>query len=153
MSGDPSIYGPEDKRQHLIFIQDAIARMAHASSTTKGWLLPVVTAAYGFAVVGHSGTVALVGIIATIAFAYLDANYLRQEHCFRALYDAVASGDSRVPPFSMRWSDVMPTPDGYQNIFARWIPQKSVWLSWSIAPFYGTLIVVGLGSLLYGTFT
>lgn len=158
-------YGPEDRRQHLSFIQDAIARMAHASSSAKGWVLPVVTAAYGFAIVGTSGTVALVGIIATVAFAYIDAHYLQQEQCFRRLYEAVSKGDERVPPYSMRWSLVTPVrvSDSAERrkeqrkwqqklrlLLAKWIPEKAVWLSWSILPFYGTLALVGVGALLFG---
>mgnify|MGYP000527769890 CR=1 FL=1 len=156
--------GPEDRRQQLSFIQDAIARMAHASSSAKGWILPVVTAAYGFAIVGTSGTVALVGIVATVAFAYIDAHYLQQEQCFRRLYEAVSQGDERVPPYSMRWSLVMPVRDNdsaerhkerskwqekLRLLLARWVPEKVVWLSWSILPFYGTLALVGFGALVY----
>lgn len=155
-------YGPEDRRQHLAFIQDAIARMAHASSSAKGWVLPVVTAAYGFAIVGRSGTVAIVGIVATIAFAYIDGHYLQQEQCFRRLYEAVSEGDERVPSYAMRWSLVTPprASNGAERrkgqvrlrlTLAKWVPEKAVWLSWSIVPFYGTLALVGVVALLYGS--
>jgi hypothetical protein len=30
----------------------------------------------------------------------------------------------------------------------RWVPDRSVWLSWSIAPFYGGLSIIGVAVLL-----
>lgn len=88
----------EDRRKHLDFIQAVVTRMSAASSTTKGWLLPVVTATYGYAVVNREMSVALLGIAAVLLFAVIDANYLNQERAFRRLYDAVAQGGD-IPAF------------------------------------------------------
>lgn len=161
MNDDPGAtsVAPEDRRQHLQFIQATIARMASASSTAKGWLLPVVTAAFGLALTQKSGSVALLGIAAVVVFAYIDANYLRQEKAFRRLYDAVAAAVPEVPGYCMSTSHVTPSTvvasdirdsSRLQRLWSRvrgWFPEQEVWLSWSIAPFYGTLLAVGLVAL------
>ena len=135
---------PEDRRKHLDYVQSVIARMSSASSSAKSWLLPVATAAYGFALSQKMPSVALLGIV-----GFLDANYLRQERAYRRLYDAVARGlvpcfaldpaaaDLGKPRPTRRWKRVW-------AVLTRWMPPRSVWMSWSIAPFYGALIIAGL---------
>lgn len=141
----------EDRRQHLGFIQAVITRMSAASSTAKGWLLPVVTATYGFALTQNDGSVALLGMTAVGLFAMLDANYLRQEQAYRRLYDTVARKVRPVPSFTLDPSeaDEAPPPGVAPRnrivvYIGRWLPGSRVWLSWSIAPFYGGLLLVGL---------
>ncbi|MGH3349709.1 MAG: hypothetical protein ACRDPS_03505 [Nocardioides sp.] len=150
MSQHPALPEPndEDRRQHLGFIQAVITRMSAASSTAKGWLLPVVTATYGYALTKHNGSIALLGVVGVALFAMLDANYLRQEQAYRRLYDTVARKARPVPAFSLDPSEAfdppaMP-PKKVREWGGRWIPAANVWLSWSIAPFYGGLLVVGL---------
>lgn len=141
----------DDHRKHLEFIQAVVTRMSAASSSAKGWLLPVVTATYGYAIVKEARSVALLGVAAVLLFALLDANYLRQEKAYRRLYDAVTREPQRVPRFSLnpvhadepaagtgRWCERL------NRFIARWVPGRSIWLSWSIAPFYGPLVAVGL---------
>lgn len=143
----------EDRRAHLEFIQAVVTRMAASSSSTKEWLLPVVTATFGFAITMQEVSVAFLGTVAVIIFAILDANYLNQERAFRRLYDAVAAGED-VQPFSMNASLAAPavseSTDGARQrnqLWAGirgWIPPIAVWSSWAIAPFYGSFILVGL---------
>lgn len=143
---------PEDRRKHLDFIQATITRMSAASTTTKSWLMPVVTATYGYALTQRHCTVALLGIAAVLLFGYLDANYLRQEKRFRRLYKAVAEGANEIAAFSLNPDDVPsdrptePTEEWGPNV-PRWInrflPGPAVWTSWSIGPFYVALIAVG----------
>lgn len=142
---------PEDRRRHLDYIQAGVTRMSQASSTTKSWLLPVITAAYGFAITKKIGSIALLGVAAVLLFALLDANYLRQEQAFRRLYDAVARRTRRVPVYSLDLSqaqDPLPPPANARERVARlvalWVPGRRVWSSWSIAPFYGGLVVIGV---------
>ena len=45
-----------------------------------------------FALTKSADSIALLGLAAVLLFAYLDANYLRQEKRFRRLYVAVAAG-------------------------------------------------------------
>jgi hypothetical protein len=141
----------EDRRQHLGFIQAVITRMSAASSTAKGWLLPVVTVTYGYALTQNDGSIALLGIAAVGLFAMLDANYLRQEQAYRRLYDTVARKRRPVPSFTLDPSEADDPPQAdappgkkIRVWVGRWLPASRVWLSWSIAPFYGGLVFVGL---------
>jgi histidine triad (HIT) family protein len=127
--------------------------MAASSASTKGWLLPVLTATFGFALTTEETSVALLGIVAVMAFAVIDANYLNQERAFRRLYDAVAAG-SGVEPFSMNPALAAPATNGVAEemrwwqrgckVFRGWFPPLTVWSSWAIAPFYGVFFLVGL---------
>ncbi len=144
---------PEDRRKHLDFIQATITRMSAASTTTKSWMLPVVTATYGYALTQNSTSVALLGVAAVLLFAYLDANYLRQEKRFRRLYKAVAEGRDRIAVFSLNPADVAPPDNGksaeeWAGWMPRWInrfiPGPVVWASWAVGPFYVALVTVGV---------
>lgn len=142
----------DDRRKHLDFIQAVVTRMSAASSSAKGWLLPVVTATYGFALIQHSRAVTLLGLAAVALFMFLDANYLRQERAYRRLYDTVAKGTRKVPQFSLDPSDAddpIPASAGWRQrlrtLVGRWLPSWSVWSSWSILPFYGSLLLIGIG--------
>jgi hypothetical protein len=141
----------EDRRKHLDFIQAVVTRMSAASSNTKAWLLPVVTATYGYALTKRADSVAVLGIAAVLLLAVLDANYLRQERAYRRLHDAVTRGTRDVPLFSLDPSDADdPIPPAatfrqkFGRLVSRWVPGGNVWLSWSIAPFYGALLLVGV---------
>ncbi|CAN5176596.1 hypothetical protein BH18ACT9_BH18ACT9_05400 [soil metagenome] len=145
----------EDRRKHLEFVQAVVTRMSASSATAKGWLLPVVTATYGFAIAKHSAGVAILGIVAALLFALMDANYLRQEKAYRRLYDTITHGHRWVPLFSLDPShadDPIPPAasrkDRAFRLWRRWVPEANVWVSWSIAPFYATLLVVGLAAVL-----
>jgi hypothetical protein len=109
---------PEDRRKHLEFIQAVITRQANNSFVVRGWALTVAAAVFGFAANKGSWAVAVIGVIASMAFYYMDAFYLRQERLFRCLYQAVVEPDSAVPLYSMdtrpyrqnqgsRWTDVL----------------------------------------------
>lgn len=91
--------------KHLDYVQSVVSRMAHASTQAKSWLLPVVTATFGYALTQRSGTVALLGIAAILLFGYMDASYLRQERAYRRLYNAVVSGE-KVPELSLDPHDI-----------------------------------------------
>lgn len=145
----------EDLHKHLDFIQAVVTRMAGASASAKAWLLPVVTATYGYALTKNAESIALLGIGAVLLFLFLDVNYLRQEKAYRRLYDAVANGTKTVPPFSLAPLDAdEPIPDALhwrekaKRLRRRWFPEWRTWASWSIAPFYGSLIVVGLAIII-----
>lgn len=159
---------PDDRRKHLDFIQTVVTRMSAASTTTKSWLLPVVTATYGFALTQKTASVAVLGLGAVLLFAFLDANYLRQERAYRRLYKAVARGTPQIPCFSLDPSDAdEPTPEAstspaaagvspvaikkrrrwekIMRLARRWVPtDREVWLSWSVTPMYGALLIVGI---------
>lgn len=145
----------EDIRAHLSMIQAIITRMSSASSHAKSWLLPVVTATYGYAVTKNSWKIGMLGIVAVALFAFIDANYLRQERAYRRLYDLIISNKGKVPLFSLNPPDTgNEKPSSARRMqrawnflgrcLSKWLPPFRVWLSWSIAPFYGTFLFVGI---------
>ena len=142
---------PEDKRKHLDYVQAVVARQAAASSAAKGWLIPIITATSGLAVTQHSRSLAILGIAAVALFAYLDANYLRSEKQFRQLYHLIARSNHRLPPFTLDPTDIKnfseTTGSPKRNFIREYIPDLSVWISWSIAPFYLVLLILSLGVL------
>lgn len=111
-----------------------------------------MTAAYGYALTQQADSVAWLGFLATVLFAYLDAQYLRQEKRFRCLYTAVAHGSPDVEAFTLNTmrlpagftasdrGDWKSAPKWVQNL----VPGPSVWRSWSIAPVYTALLIVGI---------
>lgn len=151
-AANPSVT-PEDRRQHLAFIQSIITRMSAASISTKSWLMPVIVGTYGYALTKGADSVAVLGVGAVLLFAYLDANYLRQEQHFRRLYKAVAEGSTNIASFSLKPEDVpQASTEKYSENWGKWMPRwinrllpgPSVWISWAVAPFYLVLVSVGL---------
>ncbi|TQJ52237.1 HIT family protein [Phycicoccus sp. SLBN-51] len=141
-TADPS---PEDRRQHLSFIQSVVTRMSQASSSAKTWLLPIVTATYGYALTKDSPNIAILGLMAVLLFGVLDANYLKQERAFRGLYDRVAEGGP-IPPFAM--NPTLAAPEGSKVNY--WPDRRDI-RSWAIAPVYGPLLAVGIGIVTWGS--
>ena len=129
---------PEDRRQHLSFIQAVVTRMSQASSSSKTWLLPIVTLTYGYAVTKQSMWAAFLGIVGIVVFGVLDANYLKQERAFRKLYDKVASGGD-IPTFSLN-----PSLAGPAGSKVNYWPDSEDLRSWAIAPVYVPLIFLGI---------
>lgn len=128
----------EDRRQHLTFIQNVITRMSQASTSAKTWLLPIVTAAYGYGIAQNRPAAALLGVVAVLVFALLDANYLKQERSFRSLYHEVATGGT-IPNFALNPALAGAAGPGKNY----WPDKRDVW-SWSVAPVYGPLALAGI---------
>lgn len=117
--------------------------MASASSNAKGWLLPVATATYGYALTKSKPAVALLGIAAALIFTSLDAHYLRQERAFRALYRAAAEG--RVEPYEMNTHVYYGKPNGdASDVRQENCRRTKVLWSWSLAGFYVPVVLLGL---------
>ena len=129
---------PEDRRQHLSFIQAIVTRMSQASSSSKTWLLPIVTLTYGYALTKGQLWVAVLGMLAVLIFGLLDANYLKQERAFRNLYDKVASGGD-IPKFSLN-----PTLAGPAGSKVNYWPDWQDIRSWAVAPVYVPLLIAGI---------
>jgi len=153
-SAEPPI-APEDRRKHLDYIQAVVTRQSAASSSAKGWLLPIVTATFGFALTQHSWALAALGLVAVVLFAYLDANYLKSEKQFRRLYNTVARSSRKVPLFTLDPVDAEdPLPAGapastkWKRFKEAYVPERAIWASWSIAPFYIALLLLGTGVLI-----
>ena len=157
----------EDLHKHLDFVQTIVTRMSAASTSTKSWLLPVVTATYGYGMTENAWSVIALGMGAVLLFMFLDAHYLDREKAYRDLYDAVARKKG-IPLFSLDPREVKRragVPEAQRDITAdeaddqdaeqprstterfslrEWLPDPSVWKSWAITPFYGSLLIVGV---------
>ncbi|MDK1361919.1 hypothetical protein QNO00_16835 [Arthrobacter sp. zg-Y1219] len=91
-------------------------------------------------------------MVAVVLFAYLDANYLRSEKQFRRLYNTVARSSGKIPLFTPDPVDAdEPLPDdapalsNWRAAIRQYVPERSIWTSWSIAPFCIALILLGTG--------
>lgn len=150
---------PEDRRKHLDYIQAVVTRQSAASASAKSWLLPVVTAVFGFALTEHVWPLALLGMFLTVVFAYLDASYLRSEKAYRALYNAVSRSQRMVPRFTLDPTDAHERQAGdtpatkWMALRDKYLPPQEVWTSWSIAPFYSAMLLLGIGVAFTAAFT
>lgn len=116
--------------KQLEMLQSVVARMAGYGVNFKSYCISVVTAVCGFAVTLNKPSLALVALIPLIVFALIDAQYLRIERRFRALFDQMRLGSF----------ETMPT----FGIGLKEAPRKSYWCafgSWSILSFYLPLCV------------
>lgn len=135
----------EDVVKHLELIQAVINRMASNSFLLKGWTITLVAAL--FALAGKDAEVRFAGIalLPTVAFWLLDAFFLHQERCFRALYNHVRISTEaelrELTPFCM---DVWKARD---------IAEVGSWFSTLIRPtlliFYVTVLVTIGGAIWY----
>lgn len=116
--------------KHLEMIQSIVLRMGNYSASVKNFCITITIALLGFSVTRNSTWLVLTSFVPVIVFGLVDAQYLRLERRFRCLYDDVRKRDLTVTPnFALDLSSV---------------PRISLWKvisSWSIASFYGSLIV------------
>jgi hypothetical protein len=124
-------------------LQALITRMAGYGASFKSYCITVTTAVVGFAFTLHRPGIAALALLPVIAFSVADANYLRVERQFRAVFNRVRAES---------W-DAMPTFD----INLDSAPKQSflsVITSWSIVWFYAPLalgvILAVLGAWAYG---
>lgn len=123
---------PYDRLKHLDYIQAVIARLANNAFVMKGWSLTLCSALLGFAVSRQQASLALISLAPAVAFALLDAYYLRQERAFRSMFKDVAASEDLTSfemnprPYaeSQRWSDAL--------------------RSFSISAYYGGILIVSL---------
>ncbi len=123
----------ENQVRHLEAIQHVITRLAGNSFALKALAGTISAAviAYAGSTDNSSPWVVGAGILPSVVFWLMDAQYLRLERLFRKLYDGVRQGDVHEP-FDMN--------------FIRYNSQvESVWriaISWSVVWFYLILVVV-----------
>ena len=123
----------ESQIRHLEMIQGVINRMAGNSFALKA-LSGTITAAgiaYAGATNDPASWFAAAGILPAAIFWIMDAKYLRLEKLFRALHDGVRSGKVQEP-FDMNFMRYDKTVEGLAKVA----------ISWSVAWFYLTLIVI-----------
>jgi hypothetical protein len=130
--------------KHLEMIQSIISRLGAYGANHKNYCITLVTAAFGLAIALQRPWVAALALAPIAVFAGLDAQYLRIERRYRALFDQV-----RLEPM-----DVMTTFDlgtGKTSKVGFWRTLSS----WSILAFYlpmliGTGLVVLIAEVTYG---
>src|SRR5690606_32909347 len=84
---------------------------------------------------------AIVALLPPMAFAYLDAFYLRQERMFRQLFTASAISDSTIDNFDMNTTRF---GDGREFPTCRYWGKKGVLHSNPWRLFHGMILTVGL---------
>lgn len=114
--------------KNLEMLQGVISRMAGYGASFKSYCITVATGVIGFGITLHSPAVALLALIPVFAFAVADAQYLRVERRFRALFEGTRKEPwDIIPTFNMDLNEAPP------QSFA------SAASSWSIVWFYGPL--------------
>jgi hypothetical protein len=122
----------EDDRKHLELIQNVIDRLAGNSASLKRWTVLLALGGFGLGKSQSSSVLILAAIVVVAVLGLLDTAYLADERRFRELYRLAVAGDvdvfTMVPP---------PVEHGYLKCL----------LSWSVLPFYATLVVTGTVAL------
>lgn len=134
---------PDDRIKHLEFLQTTIARQASHSFAVKGWSLTVSAAIYAYTAAHLYWWLAIVALLPSMAFGWLDAFYLRQERLFRQLYNACIVPDSAIPVFSMdtrQYCDVVVYPTcGWRNVL-----KSKTWLVFHLLIVFVGLFLLGV---------
>lgn len=133
----------EQKIAHLGMIQGVINRLASNASTMKGLAATIAAAAIAlYATDGTSpGGFLAAAALPVLVFWFLDTRYLRIERAYRNLYDGVRKDES-IEGFSMEYRPRLANVPSYWMLFC----------SWSIAWFYGAILVT-FGAIYLATFT
>jgi hypothetical protein len=130
--------------KQLEMIQGIIARMATYSVTLKNYCITLTTAVCGLAISLQRPLVVLLAMLPIVVFASLDAQYLRMERRFRALFDNVRQENwEQMPNLEININRI-PSPSLRRVIF-----------SWSISSFYlslmaGVFIVIAILGIING---
>lgn len=93
---------------HLEMIQGVIARMASNSFLLKGWAITVVSGLIALAINDREPRFAVLALLPTGAFWWLDAYYLHCEHRYRQLFDLRRQDPARerLAPFALSTSEL-----------------------------------------------
>jgi hypothetical protein len=124
----------EAVRTHLTILQDVIRRMAGNSASCKNWCVVLVAAILVLVVCTGAPAHALLALIPTALFLFLDAYYLALEQAFRHSYNAFVT---RLHDGAVTLADLYVVrpgrPVGRQMLVS--LRSTSVW------PFYLALVV------------
>ncbi|WP_231372765.1 hypothetical protein [Aureivirga sp. CE67] len=122
----------EDKRKHLEFIQNVIARMNSNSFMIKGWVVTLVSALFALIASGKfEKELFYVSYLIIILFWILDGYFLSKERQYRGLYKTVAKKKNDID-FNMNVSE-------YNKEKNTWI---SSIFSETFRVFFGLLIII-----------
>jgi hypothetical protein len=132
--------------KELELVQAVVARLASYGATLKNYCVTLTTAAAGVALTLQRPAAIFLALLPIIVCAILDAQYLRNERRFRALYHQMRAQDWSIPPTFDISTHAAPRSPYFSALF-----------SWSIATFYISLCVAVIGVALlaghiYGRF-
>lgn len=128
--------------KQLEMLQSLISRTSSHGAAAKNYCVTLVTALCGFSVSLHRPVIAAISLIPILIFWITDAQHLRTERRFRALYSIIRKQDwSTVPNFEI---DVKDSPA---------VNFKSVATSWSVIIFYVPMMVCAIFIFLISYFT
>ena len=122
-------------QSHLAILQSIIQRMAANSSSSKTWCITLVSAMLVIVADKGKPQYALLALIPTVLFLFLDAYYLGLERGFRNAYTAFIAKLHRGALHPEDLFVVVPQ-GGILCLFFSALRSFSVW------PFYGTLAVM-----------
>ncbi|RVI03192.1 hypothetical protein CN205_24110 [Sinorhizobium meliloti] len=131
--------------QHLEMIQAVIARLAGNNASHKNYCISLIMGAFGLAATLQKPLIAALAFLPVVAFAVLDAQYLRLEKRYRELFERVRlESPAERPDFRLHTTG---------------LPQIGFWTafaSWSIQAFYlptiaGVLFITILLEVFYGS--
>lgn len=91
----------DDRRQYLSFIQGVIDRLANNSAGLKQWLAGILALLIAWAAKGSDECILISGLLVTVAFWAMDAQYLRIERAYRSLYQKAISGKTEL--YDLDW--------------------------------------------------
>jgi len=130
---------PEEKRQHLEFIQNIITRMNTNSFQIKGMAVTIVAALIAIYASTTNPMFVFIGIVPTLLFWFLDAYYLQQERKFRGVYNNVSGlkSDVEIKPYEMPIQKFKGGQYRYCNVL---FSKTILWLYLSIILF---LVIIG----------
>ena len=131
-----SVYGADSPAvtTHLSIMQGVIGRMAGNSTSCKIQCVVLVTGIIVLVAQTQTSAYALLALIPTILFLYLDAHYLSLERGFRRSYSAFVCTLRAGPVTLADLYEVRPSKSGSTPLLTG-LKSASIW------PFYGALAV------------
>jgi hypothetical protein len=92
--------------KHLEMVQSVIARLANQGAALRSYCITLVTGIIGVAITLQSAPVAALAALPALAFAFLDAQYLKNERRYRAMFDVIRADEwTSMPTFSLNLAE------------------------------------------------
>lgn len=127
-----------DMIAYLQIIEGAIDRMGSNSAILKGFSAAVLAGISALTSISDVSVVVIaITLFPIILFGYLDAKYLQVEKKYRILYDQVRLSEKNID-FSMK------TAFSATELKKEKATLYDAMRSWSVWPFYGLSVVIGL---------
>jgi hypothetical protein len=106
----------ENKRAHLLMIQNIIDRLSQNSFLIKGWTISIVAALLALAAQNTNLVFIYLAYFPSIVFWLLDGYFLRQERLYRALFNQVRLANEDEVDFSLDTSPFQSSVPNWSHI-------------------------------------